>query len=83
MTERTVTDEQALFESVANLRRVKLTFNENEIWALYRLLVAERSDNRPTLLPDLAPELSHAMGTALAKLSDANLDLSSPKERDV
>lgn len=82
-TRRTAEEDRALHAHVATLRRVKLTLNENEIWVLYRLVVAERSDDRPTLLPDLPEELEHAMGMALAKLSSAQLDLNTPKEGDI
>lgn len=76
----TAAEDRAWLERVRTLRRKKLLFNEDEIWVLYRLIVAERSSNTPTLLPDLTPELDHAMGMALAKLSDAHLDLTAPKE---
>lgn len=79
----TATENRALFEHVRALRKVKLTLNENEVWVLYRLLVAERSDDKPTLLPGLSREHDHAMGTALAKLSDAHIGLNAPKEGEV
>lgn len=78
----TATEANALFEHVRSLRRVKLTLNEDQIWVLYRLIVAERSSDRPTLLPDLPFELDHALGMALATLSDAQLKLNAPKDGD-
>lgn len=77
----TSAEDRAWLEHVRTLRRKKLVFSEDEIWVLYRLIVAERSSDKPTLLPDLPPELNHAMGMALAKLSDAHLDLTTPAER--
>lgn len=71
----TADEDRAWLEHVRTLRRKKLIFNEDEIWVLYRLIVAERSSDTPTLLPDLPPELNYAMGMALAKLSEAHLDL--------
>lgn len=79
----TTAKDRAFFEHVRTLRRKKILLNEDEIWVLYQLVVAERSDDRPTLLPDLPPVLDHALGMALTKLSDAHLDLTTPKERDV
>jgi len=71
----TPAEDLALHEHVRTLRKVKLTFNEDQIWVLYRLLVAERTTGTPTLLPDLPRELDHAIGMALAKLSHAVLAL--------
>lgn len=85
MTNRTSApaEERALYEHVRSLRKVKFTFNEDQIWVLYRLLVAERRDDTPSVMPELPLELDHAMGMALAQLSDAHLDLNAPKEGDV
>ena len=79
----TPAEDRFLHEHVRTLRRKKILLNEDEIWVLYRLIVAERSSNTPTLLPDLPPHLDHALAMALAKLSDAHLDLTTPKGRDV
>jgi hypothetical protein len=79
----TPAEDRALFEHVRSLRKVKFTFNEDQIWVLYRLLVRERSDGAPTLLPGLSREHDHAMGVALAQLSDAYIDLTTPKEGDI
>lgn len=79
----TAAEDRSLHEHVRTLRRKKILLNEDEIWVLYRLIVAERSSNTPTLLPDLTPELDHAMGMALAKLSDAHVELTVPKEGNV
>lgn len=79
----TAADDRALCDRVRTLRKVKLTFNEDQIWALYRLVAAERTTGTPKLLPDLSPELDHAMGMALAQLSDAHMDLTAPKEGDI
>jgi hypothetical protein len=79
----TAAEDRALFEHVRSLRKAKLTFNEDQIWVLYRLLVRERSDGAPTLLPGLSREHDHAMGMALAQLSDAHIDLTAPKEGGV
>lgn len=64
---------------VAKRRRVKLTFNEDEIRLLYVLAVREATD-RPCLagadsLAGTHDEHQEASSTALAKLSDAILDL--------
>lgn len=83
MTDKTtVAEENALFDHVRSLRKVKLTFNEDQIWVLYRLVATERATGTPKLLPDLSPELDHAMGMALAQLSDAHMDLTAPKKGD-
>jgi hypothetical protein len=76
-------EDRALFDHVRTLRRVKVTLNEDEIWVLYQLIVRERSDGGPTLLPGLSREHDHAMGMALAKLSDAHLGLNAPKKGEV
>jgi len=78
----TVAEENALFEHVRSLRKVKLTFNEDQVWVLYRLVAAERTTGTPRPLPDLSPELDHALGMALAQLSDAHMDLTTPKKGD-
>lgn len=79
----TTAEDRAWLERVRTLRRKKILLNEDEIWALYQLIVAERSSNTPTLLPDLPPHLDRALGMALAKLSDAHLDLNAPKGCDL
>jgi hypothetical protein len=84
MTNKTTAAENRnLHEHVRSLRKVKLMFNEDQIWVLYRLLVAERSGGVPKLLPDLSRELDHAMGMALAQLSDAYIDLNAPRKGDI
>lgn len=75
----TPAEDRALHEHVRTLRRIKLTFNEDELWVMYRLLATERTTGSPTLLPDLPRELDHAMGMALAKVSDAVLTLQDRK----
>lgn len=82
-TARTAAEDRALLEHVATLRRVKVTFNEDEIWALYRLLVAELSTDTPCLLPELHKEHEFAMSAALTKVSDAHMDLTTPKEGEI
>jgi len=74
----TVAEERALFERVTTLRRVKITLNEDEVWVLYRLLVQE--SRTPSVFPETDTVHRHALGMALAKLSDAHQDLSMPKE---
>lgn len=71
MTSTTPAEDRAWLDHVASLRRKKITFNEDEIWALYRLLATERTTGTRKHLPDLAPELDFALGMALSKLSDA------------
>jgi len=85
MTDQTTTpaEDRALFEHVHSLRKVKLTLNEDQVWVLYRLLVAEQHDGSPTLLPPLSRELDHAMGMTLAQLSDAYIGLNTPEEGKV
>ena len=79
----TAAEDRSIHDHVRSLRKVKLTFNEDQIWVLYRLLVRERSNGAPTLLPGLSREHDHAMGMALAQLSDAYIDLTTPKEGGV
>lgn len=81
MTNRTAAEDRALLAHVAALRRVKLTFNEDEIWVLYRLLVEELRAGTPSLFPETDAEYRHAAGMALAKLSSAVMDLGAPKEQ--
>lgn len=75
----TAAEDRSWLEYVRTLRRVKVTLNEDEVLALYHLIVAERSDNMPSILPGLPSDLKYAMGTALAKLSDAHLGLAASK----
>jgi hypothetical protein len=79
----TAAKNRALIEHVRTLRKVKLTFNEDQIWVLCQLVVAERAGDTPKLLRFLPHELDHALGMALAQLSDAYIALATPKEGDV
>ena len=76
-------DDRAWLAHVATLRRVKLTLNEEEIWALYRLAATEMTTTTPCLLLEPHAEHERAMGTALAKLSVAHTDLNAPKAGDI
>ena len=79
----TPAEDRALCDRLRTLRKVKLTFNEDQVWVLYRLVAAERTTGTPRPLPDLSPELDHALGMALAQLSDAHMDLTAPKKGDI
>lgn len=79
----TAAEDRAPTDHVMSLRRKNLTLNEDEIWVLYRLLASELGTLTPSVFPDSDTVHRHPAGMALAKLSDAHIDLITPKERDV
>lgn len=83
MAKPTPAEDRALVERVVRLPRKAITFNVEEIWYLYRLVVADRSTRTPCILPELHAEHEFTGGTALAKLSEAHVDLTTPKETRV
>jgi hypothetical protein len=80
----TAAEDRALMDHIAALRRKKITLNEDEIWYLYRLAVADLSTNTPCgIANEDHDEHRNAGHMALAKLSDAHMDLTVPKEGGV